>query len=134
MRVYARRGAPGLPQQVLPVARLAADYPWLGFEREARGRFFDKWMHEHIAPERVVMRLDLLHPAVVMARTGIALALLPTLIEASEPELLPVSDVLPEVSTPVWLLTHPDLRQTARVRAFLQEVGGAVGALLAAAP
>jgi hypothetical protein len=45
-----------------------------------------------------------------------------------------VSEPLTDVSTPVWMLTHPDLRQTARVRAFLQEVGVAISTQLAAAP
>ncbi|MCV2351517.1 LysR family transcriptional regulator [Paucibacter sp. Y2R2-4] len=134
MRVYALRGAPGLPQTVQPVEDLCAHYPWIGFDRERRSRFFDRWMLDHVADERIVMRIDLLHPAVAMARTGVALALLPTLIEGHEPDLLPVSEVLNEVSTPVWLLTHPDLRQTARVRAFLQEVGTHLQATLAAAP
>jgi DNA-binding transcriptional LysR family regulator len=37
-----------------------------------------------------------------------------------------VSEVIPELSVPVWMLTHPDLRQTARVRAFMQHVGDAL--------
>lgn len=134
MRVYARRGAPGLPQSLMPIERLCQDYPWIGFDRERRSRFFDRWMLDHVPARQIVMRLDLLHPAVAMARTGLALALLPTVIEGHEPGLLPVSDVLPDVSTPVWLLTHPDLRQTARVRAFMQEVGASIQATLAAAP
>lgn len=134
MRVYAKRGAKGLPQSIKPLERLCRDYPWIGFDRERRGRFFDRWMLEHVPPGQVVMRLDLLHPAAAMARTGLALALLPTLVEAYEPELQPVSEVLDDVHTPVWLLTHPDLRNTARVRAFMQEVGAALEAVLKAAP
>jgi DNA-binding transcriptional LysR family regulator len=41
-----------------------------------------------------------------------------------------VSDAIPELSVPVWMLTHPDLRQTARVRAFMQHVGDRVAAQL----
>jgi len=134
MRVYAKRGAANLPQRVLPTAQLCRDYPWIGFDRERRSRFFDRWMLEHVPAENVVMRLDLLHPAVAMARTGLALALLPTSVERYEPELVPVSPVLDDVSTPVWLLTHPDLRHTARVRAFMQEVGAALERALAEAP
>lgn len=134
MRVYARRGAPGLPQDLTPLDRLCADYPWIGFDSERRSRFYDRWMLDHVPPERVALRLDLLHPAVAMARTGLGLALLPTLVEGHEPELLPVSEVLDEVSTPVWLLTHPDLRHTGRVRAFLQDVGGLLEQRLARAP
>lgn len=134
MRVYARRGAPGLPQAIRPVAELCREHPWIGYDSERRQRFFDRWMLENVPPERVVMRLDLLHPAVAMARTGLGLALLPTLVEAHEPDLLPVSEVLDEVGTPIWLLTHADLRHTARVRAFMQEVGAGVQRLLEGAP
>ncbi|MFO1226626.1 LysR family transcriptional regulator [Roseateles sp.] len=134
MRVYAQRGAAHLPQSIQPIERLCRDYPWFAFDKDSRSRFYDRWMHENILPQQVVMRIDLLHPVVAMARTGLALALLPTFIEATEPDLVPVSEPLREVSTPVWMLTHPDLRQTARVRAFLQEVGVAISARLAAAP
>lgn len=134
MRVYARRGSTTLPQTLTPLPELCQEHPWIGFDSERRTRFFDRWMLDHVKPERVVMRLDLLHPAVAMARTGLALALLPTVIEDSEPELVPVSEVLPDVSTPVWLLTHPDLRHTGRVRAFMQEVGAALEQRLKDAP
>ncbi|MEN9631253.1 MAG: hypothetical protein RJA10_4481, partial [Pseudomonadota bacterium] len=42
------------------------------------------------------------------------------------PGLVAVSEVIPELSVPVWMLTHPDLRHTARVRAFMQHVGDAL--------
>jgi hypothetical protein len=32
---------------------------------------------------------------------------------------------------PLWILTHPDLRNTARVRAFVSTVGGALAERLA---
>lgn len=134
MRVYARRGAAHLPQGIQPIERLCREQPWIGYDSERTRRFFDRWMLEHVPPEQVRMRLDLLHPAVAMARTGLGLALLPTLVEAHEPELVPVSEVLADVGTPIWLLTHADLRHTARVRAFLQHVGAGVAELLAAAP
>jgi DNA-binding transcriptional LysR family regulator len=134
MRVYARRGAADLPQQVLPIERLCRDYRWIGYDSERTRRFFDRWMLDHVPPERIVMRMDLLHSAAAMARTGLGLALLPTLVEAFEPELVPVSDVLSDAGSPVWLLTHADLRHTARVRAFLQHVGTALAQMLARAP
>ena len=48
------------------------------------------------------------------------------------PDLLPVSEAIPELSVPVWMLTHPDLRHTARVRAFMQHVGDALAQRLRA--
>ena len=57
---------------------------------------------------------------------GIGVGLLPTFMEAGNPDLVPVSEPIPELAAPIWMLTHPDLRQTARVRAFMQHVGDAL--------
>ena len=35
-RIYARRGAPGLPQNVQPLQALVRDAPWVAFERTSR--------------------------------------------------------------------------------------------------
>jgi DNA-binding transcriptional LysR family regulator len=61
----------------------------------------------------------------------VGIGVLPTFMQARHPELVAVSDVIPELSVPVWMLTHPDLRQTARVRAFMRFVGDALAARLA---
>jgi len=37
-----------------------------------------------------------------------------------------VSEPIPALDVPVWMLTHPDLRGTARVKAFMRHVGDAV--------
>jgi DNA-binding transcriptional LysR family regulator len=57
---------------------------------------------------------------------------LPTFVGAQEPELVAVSDDLAGLATPMWLLTHPDLRRTARIRDFMQHVGEAVAQQLSA--
>ena len=44
-----------------------------------------------------------------------------------------MSDPIPELAAPIWMLTHPDLRQTARERALTQHVGGALTQQLRAA-
>jgi DNA-binding transcriptional LysR family regulator len=125
-RVYARRGAADLPQTVTPLATLLRDAPWVAFERDANSRVYDRWMRQHLAQAKVRVRVDIFNAKAAMLRTGIGVGLLPTFMEARHPELVAVSDVIPEVSVPVWMLTHPDLRHTARVRAFMQHVGDAL--------
>ena len=131
-RVYALRDAPGLPQAVTPLATLLREAPWVAFERDATQRVYDRWMRTQLAQARVRVRVDIFNAAAAMLRTGVGVALLPTFMAERHPELLPVSDVIPELSVPVWMLTHPDLRETARVRAFMQHVGDALAARLAA--
>ncbi|MGA0611114.1 LysR family transcriptional regulator [Caldimonas sp. KR1-144] len=132
-RVYARRGERTLPQRRTPLDKLIAQAPWIGYERDRRARFFDRWMHEQVPSERVVLRVDLLHSALAMVRTGLGVAVLPSFVEPHEPLLMPVSDDIPALETPLWLLTHPDLRATARVTAFMQQVGHGIAQALAQA-
>ena len=125
-RVYARRDAPDLPQTVQPLATLLRDAPWVAFERDATHRVYDRWMRQQLAQAQVRVRVDIFNAVAAMLRTGIGVGILPSFMQDSHPELIAVSDPIPELSVPVWMLTHPDLRQTARVRAFMQHVGDAL--------
>lgn len=133
-RVYARRGAPGLPQMETPLPVLLREAPWVGFERDATHRVYDRWMRAHLdrAEVRVRVRVDIFNAVAAMLRTGIGIGVLPTFMEEQHPELVAVSEPIPELAAPVWMLTHPDLRQTARVRSFMQFVGDAVATRLRA--
>ena len=131
-RVYARRGAPGLPQSVQPLATLVAEAPWVTFERDTLTRVYDRWMQQHLAKAQIRVRVDLFNAVAAMLGTGIGIGVLPTFMQARHPDLVPVSETLPELAVPLWILTHPDLRRTARVQAFMGQVGDALAARLAA--
>ncbi len=130
-RVYARRGAPGLPQSVQPLEVLVREAPWVAFERDAQSRVYDQWMRKHLTHAKVRLRVDIFNAVAAMLHTGVAVGILPTFVGQRHPDLVAVSEIIPDLSVPVWMLTHPDLRQTARVRAFMQHVGDAVAARLA---
>ncbi|MEO5733874.1 MAG: LysR family transcriptional regulator [Rubrivivax sp.] len=130
-RVYALRGAARLPQSVVPLSALVRDAPWVAFGHEQQGRTVDRWLETQLAGAKVRVRVDIFNATAAMLRTGIGVGVLPTFMEKKNPELMPVSDPIPEMAAPVWLLTHPDLRQTARVRAFMRDVGDALAARLA---
>jgi DNA-binding transcriptional LysR family regulator len=130
-RVYALRGATGLPQAVTPLDALIRDAPWVAFEREASARVYDRWLGKHLVQADVRMRVDIFNAKAAMLRMGVGVGLHPTFMEARNPELVAVSDPIDELAQPLWMLTHPDLRQTARVRAFMQFVGDALVKCLA---
>ena len=125
-RVYALRGAKALPQRVTPLTDLLRDAPWVAFERDGVHRVYDRWMRQHLLPGQVRVRVDIFNAVGAMLRTGVGVGILPTFMETRLPELVAVSEVIPELSVPVWMLTHPDLRETARVRAFMRFVGDAL--------
>jgi DNA-binding transcriptional LysR family regulator len=125
-RVYARRGATHLPQSLTPLPVLLKEAPWVAFERDGQARVYDLWMRQHLLPSQVRVRVDIFNAAAAMLHTGIGVGILPTFMEARHPELVAVSDPIPDLDVPLWMLTHPDLRDTARVRVFMQQVGDAI--------
>ncbi|TMH11981.1 MAG: LysR family transcriptional regulator [Betaproteobacteria bacterium] len=129
-KVYVKRGASGLPQRKQPLAALLAKAPWIAFEREGAANRFGRWMQQHIPIEQVRLRVDMFNSMVMMLRTGLAVGVLPTFVAASEPDLMPISGAIDDLATPLWILTHPDLRRTARVQAFMKLVGDAVAKTL----
>ena len=80
-----------------------------------------------MATESFVYRTNSLVNQMVAARAGIGLALLPCYLGDRDPGLAraladPVSDLAGEL----WIVTHHDLKATARVRAFFDIVGEAI--------
>jgi DNA-binding transcriptional LysR family regulator len=54
---------------------------------------------------------------------GVGAALLPCFLGDPRRELTRVGAILPELDVDLWILTHADLRQSARVRAFMDLAG-----------
>ena len=50
---------------------------------------------------------------------GMGFALLPCFIGAITPGIARITPPIADLTNGLWLLTHADLRQTARVRAFM---------------
>jgi DNA-binding transcriptional LysR family regulator len=84
-------------------------------------------MAAHIPSERVVHRSNSVLAIEEAARAGMGLALPPCFQGERAPGLVRLSDTIPEAMTPIWLLTHRDLRRVARVRVFLDFMAEAIG-------
>jgi len=97
----------------------ARDADWIGFGDNLTNLKAAKWLKEHAAPERIVYRINTVLGLAEAAASGIGLALLPCFIGAATPGLARLTPALPGFTDALWLLTHADLRQTARVRAFM---------------
>jgi len=118
--VFAAKSLVGSP------ARELASYPWLGWEERARARVTDRWMAENVPGARVALRID---SPIVMRRAleaGIGIAAFPCFEGDANPELERVTPVLDDFGMDVWLLTHPDLKNTARVVAFIHHMAEAL--------
>jgi DNA-binding transcriptional LysR family regulator len=94
-----------------------ARHDWIGFdsEHEALVRRFDRFL----PGIRPALRTNSVAAAVAGAREGLGLAPLPCGIADLEPDLVRVAPLPDDFTLDLWLLTHEDLRRTARIRAFL---------------
>ncbi len=78
-----------------------------------------RFVRDRVAPERIVYKLNTVLGLAEAVEAGIGIGPLPCFIADARPALVRLGAPNPDFSTGLWLLTHPDLRQSARVRAFL---------------
>lgn len=117
-----RHGAIGIKT----IGQLAAESRWIGFEQDSRDLKFDRWLAEVVPAEHVALRVDNFGHALAMVRAGLGIALLPSFLEDTEPTLQPFSAPIAELQTPLWLITHPELKNTARIQVMLRAFGPAL--------
>ena len=95
---------------------------WISWEEGAGPVSTHRWLAGRVPDSAVVYRSNSLLHQQVACRAGIGAALLPSFLGDPDPALVRAEgfDDLP--TTDLWLLTHPDLRRTARVRALLDHL------------
>ncbi len=81
-----------------------------------------RFVREHVAAERIVYKLNTVLGLTEAVEQGIGIGHLPCFIADRRPGLRRLSPAVPEFGVDLWLLTHPDLRNVARVRLFMDFV------------
>ncbi|MGZ3350562.1 MAG: LysR family transcriptional regulator [Xanthobacteraceae bacterium] len=116
---WAVFGAAALAGEPFDPARDARHHDWIAFADATSIARAMKWLKDHADEKRIVYKINTMIGLAQAAAGGAGLALLPCYVGAAVPGLAQLSPPLRELEGELWLLTHPDLRNTARVRAFL---------------
>jgi molybdate transport repressor ModE-like protein len=95
------------------------DQDWLAPDDSLSHLGSARWIAACIRPERIVHRASSLPALAAAARAGLGLAPIPCFLADDDGRLIRVMPPIPEMETSLWLITHPDLRRTARIRAVL---------------
>jgi DNA-binding transcriptional LysR family regulator len=82
-----------------------------------------RWIEANVPPERLVAKANSAHCLLQLALLGFGATLLPCFLGDRSPDLTRVGNLLPELDLGLWMLTHSDLRRSARVRAFMDFAG-----------
>ena len=96
---------------------------WIGPDVQLGDTALEKWMMD----KRAAYKLDSMLGMQSAVRHGAGIAVLPCYLADADEALLKLSAPIEALTTPLWLLTHPDLRHVARVRAFMQAIAEGVG-------
>jgi len=94
-------------------------HDWIAFVDPVSIVKATKWLKGHVDEKRIVYKVNTMLGLAEAAAGGAGMVLLPCYVGAAIAGLAQLSPPLPELEGELWLVTHPDLRNTARVRAFL---------------
>ena len=108
--------------------RCITEYDWLGYDGQLAHIRQARWTNQHIPADRVKLRFDSMAALVTAVAHGVGCGSMPCFAGDSDPRLERLPDTRIETDVQIWLLTHPDLRRSARVRACLQFFGARLAA------
>lgn len=103
-----------------------SDEAWIGLGEGVAGGLFYRFMKGRAKPERIVLRLNAVTSLREAVASGIGIAPLPCFEGDADPALRRLGELEPELRADLWVLTHQDLRRSARIRAFMDHVAGAI--------
>ncbi len=97
--------------------------PWVGPSPSMAYGQLHAWMRNVECDGKCVCRLDSVLAMYAAVRSGVGVAVLPCYLADTDTELKRLGNPIDEVAVDLWLLTHPDIRHTARVRAAMDHFG-----------
>ncbi|WP_193763141.1 LysR family transcriptional regulator [Methylorubrum sp. Q1] len=107
----------------------SGDADWVSPSEAVAGGLFARFVAARAGPERVALRLNSVQGLCEAIVEGVGIGPLPCYRGDRLASLKRLSGPEPELAASLWLLTHPDLRHAARVRAFMDHVAAEVAPL-----
>lgn len=120
--VYGAKSS--LPDPVGAIREL----PWVSLDCSRAHTPQGRWESEHVPRERIVLSTNSRGLFLDAVRRGMGVGVLPLGLGADDDALVALTDPIPEISLPVWILTHADLRNTPRIRAVMDFFADAIAA------
>ena len=96
-----------------------SSHKWIGFDSSLLSTPPGRWFDSNVPAGNVCLRGDSFVAIKVAAENAMGLALLPHYLGEGSSLLQPLVASISELTTGLWLLTHPDLIRSARVHAFM---------------
>jgi len=101
--------------------------PWVSYGKGLSGLKACRFVEDSIPGERIMYRSDSVAGVAAAIASGMGIGFLPCMHGDLVPHLVRISPIEPEVYDELWLLTHPDIRKSGRVYAFMSHCAQAIG-------
>jgi len=98
------------------------ELPWVGVMGPLEESSAFDVLRDHIPTERIAMRADTFTAVKQLVAAAVGLAVLPCCSPQKMDGLVQLTPPLEGRSVPLWVLTHPDVRHSARVKALAQHL------------
>ncbi len=120
--IYAARG----PQGARFLETERSSWDWIGMQSES----FNRMLYGAFAPEsRLKHRVDSQAAMHDMVRAGLGVSILPCYVAELDPELIRLNPTpLTDSRFDLWMLYHPDVRRTRRLRLFADFISSQIRA------
>ena len=86
-----------------------------------------RYVRDRVSPERIVMKTSAVLGIAEAIEEGLGIGPLPCFIGDQKPGLKRMMAPNPDFGTALWLLTHPDIRQSPRIRTTLDVMAAEIG-------
>jgi DNA-binding transcriptional LysR family regulator len=96
--------------------------PWIGFGDPIHANNGAKWLEANIRDDRIAVKVNGMTGIVEAIAAGLGVAIIPCFTGENRADLARLSPPVPEAASALWVLTHPDLKGAARIRAFMDFV------------
>lgn len=114
LAVYGSREQARVAPQYVDLSQQA----WVGPDERMGYATLQAWMRTHGLDARCRYRTDTMLGMLAAITQGIGVGVLPCYLAEPMPELIRLSEPIPDLSVGLWTLSHPDLRGVARIKAF----------------
>lgn len=119
--IYASKSYVQQHGRPMSIANLAS-HAMIGFDGIMQNHRAAKWLPVAVPNARIVNRNNSMLGTLSAVKAGIGIAPLPTTLGDAEETLVQVLPPVEELTRSWYLLSHPDLRETPRIAAFVDHV------------
>ncbi|TCU02118.1 LysR family transcriptional regulator [Rhizobium sullae] len=103
------------------------DRQWVSYSGKLSGLKAFKFVEERVNHDDIIYRTDSVAGAAAAIVAGLGVGFLPCMLGDLSPDLVRVGAVEPQLNDELWLLTHPDIRKSGRIYAFMTHCIEAIG-------